>query len=236
MADIHTPDGFPAVQTIRIEDACEPAALKAFLPFPACESAGPAEFHVTSVTDARQLFRGRHAVAVIGTRDASPYGRDVTKQIIRALAEREDKPVIISGLALGIDQAAHRAALDCGLDTIAVMPCGPDTIYPGIHLPLAREIASRPRCALVSCFPPGTPAMPFNFLYRNRLIAALCGETVLVESKDKGSAIVCARLARSFGGRVWAVPGRIGDLRSAGCNRLIREGTAEILADIAQLS
>lgn len=196
----------------------------------------PTLLYVLSITPAQELFKDKVFVSVSGTRDASPYGLAVTSQAIADLATLDRKPVIVSGLALGIDAQAHRTALQNDMPTIAVLPTGIDVVYPRQHNALAEQLATTPGCALVTDYPPETPPMAINFLRRNRIIATL-GDVLLVpESKHKGGAMVTARLAADRNRQVYAVPGRITDIRSAGCNDLIREGIAEILDDTTLLT
>lgn len=191
-----------------------------------CEDS-PVGLYVRSDSPFEEIFSGRPAIAVIGTRDLSPYGKDWCRRIISDMAGTGCGPVIVSGLALGTDIEAHRAALSHGLPTIAVIPTGIDDIYPYRHASDAFRIASSPGSAIVTDFLPGTKAVKFNFLRRNRIIAGLCGATVLVESRIKGGGMMTARLAFSYSRDVYALPGRIDDLRSQGCNLLIREKIAE---------
>ena len=137
--------------------------------------------------------------------------------------------MIISGLALGTDICAHRAALESGLPTAAVMATGPDTIYPYRHKAFARELCDTPGCALVTDYPPGTPPLAMHFLRRNRIIAGISDATILIESKIKGGGLMTSRLAFSYSRDVYALPGRADDIRSQGCNRLIRDKIAEPL-------
>ena len=199
------------------------------------------------------LFRGRHVelseeektinykgdintllspclrVAIVGTRDISPYGKAVTRQIIDCLSQREKKLIIVSGLAMGVDTEAHRAALEKGLPTAAVVATGLDTVYPSKNKQLAEYIETTRGCRIISQFPEKTAPMAFNFLRRNHVIAAIADVVIVVESKEKGGAIVTAKIAHSMNIPVFAVPGRIDDIRSAGCNDLIRTGIAEMI-------
>lgn len=168
-------------------------------------------------------------IAIVGTRDIDPYGRQAVCEIITALSKREDKPIIVSGLAFGVDQYAHRFALQIGLPTVAVLPTGLDKIYPLQHENLAADIASTEECCLVTQFPNKTAPIAINFFWRNDLIAHLADAVIVVESKKKGGAMVIARLAQEKDIPVFAVPGRMGDPRSEGCNQLIKEGIAEIM-------
>lgn len=173
----------------------------------------------------------RPRVAVVGTRDIDPYGRQAVCDIITALSKREDKPIIVSGLAFGVDQYAHRFALQIGLPTVAVLPTGLDKIYPLQHENLAADIASTEGCCLVTQFPNKTAPIAIFFFLRNHLITHLADAVIVVESKKKGGGMVIARSAREKDIPVFAIPGRMGDLRSEGCNQLIKEGIAEILYD-----
>lgn len=183
-----------------------------------------------------EVFGGGESVSVVGTRDISPYGREWTGRIVGAMGRSRKRPTVVSGLAIGVDITAHMAALDAGLPTVAVIPVGIDSIYPRRHAAVARRIASSPRSALVTDFPPGTSPVAFNFLRRNRIIAGISRATILMESKAKGGGTMTARLAASYGREVFALPGRIDDVRSAGCNRLIMENIAEPLGDEASVA
>lgn len=190
----------------------------------------PAGLYIRSTTRPRDLWRRSGNIAIVGTRDISPYGMEWCGRIVEALADTGQKPVIVSGLALGTDIKAHKSAVRCGLPTVAVMPTGPDSVYPFRHLGFAEEMYRIPGCALVTDYPSGTAPLPVNFLRRNRIIAGLSNATVLIESKVKGGGMMTARLAFSYDRDVYALPGRIDDLRSGGCNRLIADKIAEPIA------
>ncbi|MGN0202670.1 MAG: DNA-processing protein DprA [Candidatus Cryptobacteroides sp.] len=172
------------------------------------------------------VFGKRKAIAVIGTRSPSPYGKDWCGRIVDSISRASGRALIVSGLALGIDGCAHRAALEAGLPTAAVMATGIDKLYPPAHRSLGERIASTPGCALLTDYPPGTDAVRINFLRRNRIIAGMAGATILIESKVKGGGMMTARLASSYGRDVYALPGRLDDPMSQGCNLLIRENLA----------
>lgn len=191
----------------------------------------PLLLYVRSAVPAAELFGKRPAAAIVGTRDPSLYGSECCRRIVRALGEAPASPAVISGLALGVDITAHAAALEAGLPTIGVSPVGIDDVYPRRHRAFAERMISTPGCALVTDYPPGTVPHPFNFLRRNRIIAGLAGATVLVESRLRGGGMITARLAADYGRDVFAVPGRIDDLRSQGCNHLIREQVAAPVTD-----
>jgi len=168
----------------------------------------------------------RH-VAIVGTRDASPYGLRVAAALAAAFSECG--VVVVSGLARGIDAAAHRAALEAGGGTIAVMGTGPDVAYPASHRALHAEVIRRG--LVVSEFEPGTPAGPGCFPRRNRLIAALAGLTIVVEAPYKSGAVNTATHALELDRKLAAVPGPIDAPRSAGCNLLLRDG-AHVLVTV----
>lgn len=194
----------------------------------------PVGLYINSSTPADQLWTDRKPIAIVGTRDISPYGKEWCERLVRALADtpQEDRPVIVSGLALGTDVCAHRTALECGLPTIAVMATGQDSIYPARHEHVARQIAEAPGSALMTDYPPGTAPLAVHFLRRNRIIAGLSEAVVLIESKIKGGGMMTARLADSYNRDVFALPGRVDDIRSQGCNFLIRNKTASPLISI----
>ena len=189
----------------------------------------PAGLYFRSSSEPQDIFSARPYVAVVGTRDISPYGRDWTRKIVEVCAQAPSRPCIVSGLAYGVDITAHLAALDNGIPTIAVLPCGIDAVYPAAHRKAAERIADSPDCAVVTDYPPGTSPVAFTFVRRNRIIAGLSACTVLVESKAHGGGLITCKLADSYGREVHALPGRVDDVRSAGCNALIRSGSAQAI-------
>lgn len=200
-----------------------------------CEDA-PAALYVRSGTDAGAIFNRHPAVSIVGTRDISPYGKEWCERIVAALSRSPIKPMIISGLAIGVDITAQMTALCCGLPTVGVLPVGITEIYPRRHSIAAGKIADSQGSALVTDYPPETPPTAFNFLRRNRIIAGLSRATILVESKTKGGGTMTARLAFGYGRDVFALPGRIDDTRSAGCNRLIKEEIATPIDSLETLA
>lgn len=160
------------------------------------------------------------ALAVVGTRAATPYGRQVAHQLVSELAA--NGLTIVSGLARGLDSDAHRAALEAGGRTIAVLPCGLDTIYPPEHRQLAAQIVQHG--ALVSIFPLGTQPLRANFAPRNRVISGLARGVLVVEAGEKSGALITAGQALEQGREVFAVPGNITAQGSTGTNRLIQDG------------
>lgn len=162
------------------------------------------------------------AVAIVGSRRATPYGLDVAGAIAADLAARG--VTIVSGLARGIDSAAHRGALRVGGRTIAVLGSGVDVIYPSENQRLAEEIVERG--ALVSQFASGTPPLPHHFPTRNRVIAGMSLAVVVVEATERSGSLITARLAAELGREILAVPGRVTAAESRGANRLIQDGAA----------
>ncbi|MBQ3712166.1 MAG: DNA-protecting protein DprA [Bacteroidales bacterium] len=195
----------------------------------------PAGLYYRSCSAPEEIFRARPAIAIVGTRDMSPYGKEWCTRVVSALSQAPEKPVIVSGLAYGIDITAHLAALGHGLSTIAVLPNGIETVYPNAHAVAAGKIAASEGSALVTDYPPGTGPVAFTFLRRNRIIAALSRATILIESKKHGGGLITAELAVGYGREVFALPGRIDDLRSEGCNILIREKKAEPIVNLAEV-
>ncbi len=166
-------------------------------------------------------------LSIVGTRTPTPYGRDYCKRIIEYLSTLEIKPVIVSGLAYGIDIYAHRLALDCGLETIAVMGTALDRIYPSIHRSDASRILTQGGLLSDLCL--SSTTIPSNFLRRNRLIAGISDATILIESGVRGGGINTCLSAQSYSRNVFALPGRLSDELSLGCIRMIKENVAETI-------
>lgn len=165
------------------------------------------------------------AVAVVGTRRASAYGREVTRRLVSALAQAGI--TIVSGLARGIDAVAHQTALEAGGRTIAVLGCGIDLVYPPEHRDLARRIAAQG--ALVTEYPPGTQPEPGNFPPRNRIISGLSLGVLVTEAGRDSGALITTDYAAEQGRDVFAVPGSILAAGCAGTNRLIQDGAKPVL-------
>ena len=160
------------------------------------------------------------AIALIGSRAASEYGRRVAGQLAATLVAAG--VVVVSGAAYGIDAAAHQGALQTGGPTIAVLGCGLDVAYPKSHAALLAEIAASG--LLLSEYPLGTPPDGFRFPARNRLISGLSAGVAVVEATEKSGSLITATLALDQGREVFAVPGRVDPVKSAGCHWLIRQG------------
>jgi len=169
-------------------------------------------------------------LAMVGSRNPTSGGRDTAEQFSRYLAERG--LTITSGLAIGIDGASHRGALEQIGGTIAVLGSGLDTIYPHDHTGLARSIAER--WLLVSEYPPGTKPSKHHFPQRNRIIAGLTLGTLVVEATLRSGSLITAKLAAEYGREVFAIPGSIHNPLARGCHRLIRNG-AKLVEEAADI-
>ena len=166
-------------------------------------------------------------LSIVGTRHATQHGRELCQTIVSGLAVRFPGLVIISGLAYGIDIAAHKAALACKLPTIAVLGHGLKTIYPSVHAGIARSMPELG--GLLTDFSSSTLPERNNFIRRNRIIAGISDATLIIESGIKGGALITADIAASYNRDVMAIPGRPGDEWSAGCNALIRCNKAALV-------
>lgn len=166
----------------------------------------------------------RPAVAIVGSRAATPYALEVATRLAAELADRQ--VVVISGMARGVDGAAHRGAVKAGGRTIAVLGCGPDVIYPREHADLAASICVDG--ALVSELGPGGPPLPEHFPLRNRLISGISLGVVVVEASDKSGSLITARYALEQGRDVMAVPGSVLGGRNRGSHALLKDGAKVI--------
>ncbi len=178
-------------------------------------------------------LNARHIISVVGTRHASEYGKNLCAAFCRELASLLPDALIVSGLAYGIDIHAHRAALENRLPTIGVLAHGLDRLYPSLHRATAREMLVHG--GLLTEHMTLTNPDKGNFVRRNRIVAGMADATVVVESAEKGGALITARLAQDYNRDVFAFPGRIGDPYSAGCNRLIATNRAALLTSASTL-
>lgn len=166
-------------------------------------------------------------VSIVGTRQATERGRLLTERLVTDLSRMVPDVTIISGLAYGIDIAAHRAANKIGLPTLIIPAHGLDRIYPPLHRPDA--IAALEKGGILTEYFSGTNPDRFNFVARNRIVAGMADAVVVVESKQKGGSLITANLAMDYGRDVFAYPGRPGDEQSLGCNELIRDHRAGLI-------
>jgi DNA processing protein len=167
------------------------------------------------------ISAGTLALAIVGTRRATPTGKALAHDFAFALASRGI--AVVSGLAFGVDAAAHLGALDAKGTTIAVLPCGLDRIYPRSNERLAEHIIQNGG-ALISEYAPGTEALPFRFLQRNRIVSGLARGTIIIEAPERSGALVTARLAAEQGRDCFVVPGPVGNPNFIGSHQLIRKG------------
>lgn len=172
--------------------------------------------------------RGRiPAIAIVGTRSPSDYGRRWTRRLSSALAQAGF--VVVSGLADGIDTEAHRSCLESNGRTIAVLGTGVDVVYPWSNRKLAQKIAETG--LLISEYPSGTQPDRVNFPRRNRIIAGLCRATLVLEAPHKSGALITAHLANDYGRDIYVLPGSLDNSRAQGCLRLIERGAHVILGE-----
>ncbi len=164
-------------------------------------------------------------VGIVGTRASTDYGKEQTYNLVEYLVHNQVH--IISGMAFGIDYHAHKKCVDLKGRTIGVLACGIDSIYPKAHENLATEILLQGG-AILSEYPPGAKVNPMNFPLRNRIISGLSKSVVIIESGEQGGAMITAHYAFEQNREVWAIPGRIYDKKSQGCNLLIQKNIAKI--------
>lgn len=179
-------------------------------------------------------LNAQHVVSIVGTRKATVYGSHFCDSLVAELAQRVPGLVVVSGLAFGIDICAHRACLRNNVPTVAVQARGLNKIYPPRHRNDAIDIV-RQGGMIVTDYQTQDPVLPFNFVARNRIIAALADCTVVAESAAKGGALITANLAQSYNRDVFALPGRTSDPYSIGCNKLIRNNQASLITSADEL-
>lgn len=175
-----------------------------------------------------------HVVSVVGTRHATVYGIGFVKELVEELKKKRPDTLVVSGLAYGIDVTAHREALRNGMDTAAVLAHGLSTIYPSAHRNVAVEMVKN-HGILLTDYRHNAPMHRANFIARNRIVAGLSDCTLVVESAEKGGAIITANIASGYGRDVFALPGRRSDTYSRGCNRLIATNRASLLQSCDEL-
>jgi len=176
-------------------------------------------------------LNAKKIIAVVGTRGPSEYGREITEQLIRQLAQPD--LLIISGLAYGIDACAHSAAVKNNMPTVGILGHGLGHFYPHENIGLAK--AMLPQGGLLTTFGWHTPPESHQFPMRNNIVAGLCDALIVVETGSKGGSLLTVKTALTYGKKIFAVPGRINDPRSTGCNELISQQKAELLFSGKQL-
>jgi DNA processing protein len=170
-------------------------------------------------------------VSIVGTRNNSEYGRDITEKFISELAAQQ--VLVCSGLAFGIDSIAHKAALKNDLCTVGVLAHGLDMIYPGQNKSLAKQMTAHG--GLLTDFRSNTNPDKQNFPRRNRIVAGVCDALVVMESSKKGGSLITADLAGSYNREVFAFPGKVTDVKSEGCNLLVRQNKASLITSAKDL-
>jgi DNA processing protein len=170
-------------------------------------------------------------LSVVGTRTPSEYGKQAIERLIRDLAVCS--PLIISGLAFGIDVAAHKSALSHSLPTVAVLGHGLDQLYPPQHKRIAAEMIKKG--GLLTNFSTKIESASYNFVLRNRIVAGMSDALIVVETDTNGGSMLTATNAHSYKKKIFAFPGRVTDRTSAGCNQLIQQGRAQLLLNASQL-
>jgi DNA processing protein len=176
-------------------------------------------------------FENPKTVGIVGTRQATSYGRERVEELIQNLVSHE--ALVVSGLAYGIDIHAHKHAVKNNLPTIGVMGSGMDVIYPSTHKEIAKKMMENG--GLVTEFPFGTPPDAHNFPARNRIVAGLCDAVIIVEAAEKGGALITADIANSYNKDVFAYPGNVGQSHSEGCNSLIKRNKANLITSVKDL-
>ncbi len=203
------------VNMVSIQDRCYPEGLKQIYD-------PPLVLYVKG-----KLISDEKMVAVVGSRKATGYGLEVARKLSYELVS--SGITVISGMARGIDSAAHKGALEGGGRTVAVLGCGTDTVYPPENRRLMKQIEKNG--AVISEYPPGTPPLPRNFVARNRIISGASMGTVVVEAGERSGSLITAGYALEQGRDVFAVPGNIDSEVSRGTNKLIKDG-AKVVASV----
>ncbi len=170
-------------------------------------------------------------ISVVGTRDATAYGKDLCEQLVHDLAAHN--VLIVSGLAYGIDTYAHRAAIENKLSTVCVLAHGLDKIYPAANKALAKKMLETG--GWLTDFTSGNIPDKENFPSRNRIVAGMSDATIVIESKSKGGSLITADIANSYNRDVFAFPGKVNDANSAGCNMLIKQHKASLIQSAADV-
>jgi DNA processing protein len=176
-------------------------------------------------------FNNQKVISIVGTRKATDYGKDFCEKIVKELVPHN--PLIVSGLAYGIDIYSHKAAIKYNLQTAAVLAHGLDRIYPSQHTSVAKQMIENG--GLVSDYKSGTNPDRENFPKRNRIVAGLSDLTIVIESSKKGGSLITAHIANDYNRDVFALPGRLNDSQSEGCNNLIKSHKAALIQSVKDI-
>ena len=191
-----------------------------------CED-GPVLLYSKGVVD----YNNQKVVSIVGTRKATEYGKDFCNKIVADLSPH--KPLIVSGLAYGVDVCSHKAAIKNGLPTVGVLAHGLDRLYPAQHKNVANRMIENG--ALLSDYKSRTNPDRENFPKRNRIVAGISDLTIVIESSKKGGSLITAHIANDYNRDVFALPGRLGDSQSEGCNNLIKTNKAALIQSIKDI-
>ncbi len=176
-------------------------------------------------------YNNQKVVSIVGTRKATEYGKDFCNKIVVDLTPH--KPLVVSGLAYGVDVCAHKAAIKSNLPTVGVLAHGLDRLYPAQHRGVANQMIENG--ALLSDFKSRTNPDRENFPKRNRIVAGMSDLTIVIESSKKGGSLITAHIANDYNRDVFALPGRLGDSQSEGCNNLIKTNKAALIQSVKDL-
>lgn len=179
-------------------------------------------------------FNKKHIVSIVGTRKCTEYGRRMCEKLVKELSEAIPDVITVSGLAFGIDIAAHNASLKNNCETIAVQACGLNKIYPAENRDTAEKIVNSGG-SIITEYTSQDVLHKGNFVARNRIIAGLSDCTIVVESAEKGGSLITANIAQSYNRDVFAVPGRTSDEQSKGCNQLIQRNQAMLITSATDI-
>ena len=172
-------------------------------------------------------LNSQHIISMVGTRQITPYGKDICREFVKELKRLCPDALVVSGLAYGVDIHSHRAALEQDMETVGVLAHGLDQIYPRMHRDTAVQMVQHG--GLLTEFPSRSNADKKNFVQRNRIVAGIADATIVVESAQKGGSLITAEIAESYGRDVFAFSGRITDTYSQGCNNLIGSNRAGLI-------
>lgn len=172
-------------------------------------------------------LNAQHIISIVGTRQITPYGKDLCREFAKELKQLCPDALVVSGLAYGVDIHSHRATLEQGMETVGVLAHGLDQIYPRMHRDTAVQMVQHG--GLLTEFPSRSTAEKLHFVQRNRIVAGMADATIVVESAKKGGSLITAEISEDYGRDVFAFPGRVGDTYSEGCNLLIKSNRAGLI-------
>ncbi|UKK48518.1 DNA-processing protein DprA [Prevotella sp. E9-3] len=175
----------------------------------------------------------KRVINIIGTRHITPYGQDLIRHLVSDLKQMGVQPLVVSGLAYGVDICAHREALEQGMETVGVLAHGLDDLYPARHRDTAKQMVTHG--GLLTEYMSETRADKINFVRRNRIVAGMSDATILVESASKGGGLITCGIAQDYNRSVFAFPGAVGAPYSEGCNQLIRNNGAQLITSAADM-